>query len=95
MCHNMYKVLPTKEAHLSLGFQDFYWGVNQVKQSTSREKMVTGEYILTSINQTNRYSVAQKPQACVIVFFLFLFFFKFLYHLGYYRVLSRVPCAIQ
>jgi len=26
MCDNMYKMLPIKEAHLSLGFQDFYWG---------------------------------------------------------------------
>ena len=28
-------------------------------------------------------------------YLLCLFFFKFLSHLGYYRILSRVPCAIQ
>ena len=27
--------------------------------------------------------------------YMYLFFFKFLSHLRYYRVLSRVPCAIQ
>ena len=26
MCDNIYKMLPIKEAHLSLGFQDFHWG---------------------------------------------------------------------
>ena len=27
--------------------------------------------------------------------YMYLFFFKFFSHLGYYRILSRVPCAIQ
>ena len=27
--------------------------------------------------------------------YMFLFFFQFFSHLGYYRILSRVPCAIQ
>ena len=31
-------------------------------------------------------------QLCV---YMYLFFFKFFSHLGYYRILSRVPCAIQ
>ena len=26
--------------------------------------------------------------------YMYLFFFKFFSHLGYYRILSRVPCAI-
>ena len=27
--------------------------------------------------------------------YIYLFFFKFFSHLGYYRILSRVPCTIQ
>ena len=27
--------------------------------------------------------------------YMYLFFFKFFSHLGYYRIPSRVPCAIQ
>ena len=27
--------------------------------------------------------------------YMYLFFFKFFSNIGYYRVLSRVPCAIQ
>ena len=27
--------------------------------------------------------------------YMYLFFFKFFSHLGYYRILTRVPCAIQ
>ena len=27
--------------------------------------------------------------------YVYLFFFKLFSHLGYYRVLSRVPCAVQ
>ena len=27
--------------------------------------------------------------------YIYLFFFKFFSHLGYYRILSRVPCAMQ
>ena len=27
--------------------------------------------------------------------YMYLFFFKFFSHLGYYRMLSRIPCAIQ
>ena len=29
------------------------------------------------------------------LFLLFFFFFRFFSHIGHYRVLSRVPCAIQ
>ena len=31
-------------------------------------------------------------QLCI---YIYLFFFRFFFHIGYYRVLSRVPCAIQ
>ena len=31
----------------------------------------------------------------VIQLYMYLFFFKFFSHLSYYRILSRVPCAIQ
>ena len=31
----------------------------------------------------------------VIQLYKYLFFFKFFSHIGYYRILSRVPCAIR
>ena len=31
----------------------------------------------------------------VIHLHIYLFFFKFFFHLGYYRILNSVPCAIQ
>ena len=30
-----------------------------------------------------------------IYIYMYLFFFRFFSHIGYYKVLSRVPCAIQ
>ena len=30
----------------------------------------------------------------VIQLYMYLFFFKFLFPLGYYKILSRVPCSI-
>ena len=38
-----------------------------------------------------QFSVYSK----VIQLYIYLFFFKFFSHLGYYRILSRVPCRIQ
>ena len=30
-----------------------------------------------------------------VYIYMYLFFFKFFSHLGYYRVLTRVPCVIR
>ena len=41
------------------------------------------------------YNVVFQMYSKVIQLYLYLFFFRFLSHLGYYRVLSRAPCAMQ
>ena len=39
--------------------------------------------------------VAAVQQSDQLYVYTYLFFFRLLFHVGYYRILSRVPYAIQ
>ena len=43
----------------------------------------------------NIVSVSGVQLRAQLYIYMYLFFFRFFSHIGYYRILSRVPCAIQ
>ena len=45
-------------------------------------------------NLINNVALASSVQQ-VIQLYMYLFFFQIFSHLGYYRIVSRVPCVVQ
>ena len=46
------------------------------------------------MNNVSIVSGVQQSDS-VLYIYMYLFFFKFFSHLGYYRILSSVPCVLQ
>ena len=67
--------------------------VHRVTKSWTRLKRFSTHIYAQLIDNVMLVSVHSKVVQLYI--YMYSFFFKFFAHLGYYRMLSIVPCAIQ